>query len=154
MIIVRDTREKVGYWEFEDFEMSIKKLDTGDYSIVGLEDILCIERKKSITEFCGNITQARFTRELERMEKYPYRFLILEFDVDDVMRYPIGSSIPKWKWAQLKITGKFIMSAISNIQIKHGVNVIFAGGPDNAKVCAMNIMKRVNTKHGKKEDDS
>ena len=50
--VIRDTREQEGY-TFEKFTgrytscngMIIKKLDTGDYSLVGLEDKLCIERK-------------------------------------------------------------------------------------------------------------
>ena len=52
--IVSDTRDKKEHrWTFEDFAdkefvgVDIKKLDVGDYSILGLEDVFAIERKKS-----------------------------------------------------------------------------------------------------------
>ena len=52
--VIKDTREQDGY-TFESFTgrytsckgMVVKKLDTGDYSLEGLEDRLCIEKRKS-----------------------------------------------------------------------------------------------------------
>ena len=45
--IIVDTREQKP-WDFNDnFNTTKAKLDTGDYSIEGLEHILCIERKCS-----------------------------------------------------------------------------------------------------------
>lgn len=152
MLIIKDTREKVGAWEFGEeicHGTVTKKLDTGDYSVEGLEDILCIERKKSVSELCINIGEERFKRELERMEKYQYRFIILEFTIDDIRKYPIGSNIPKSKWDSLRITSKYIMRYIADMEINHGVHVVFAGCRDNAIYIASNIMKRVNAKHAK-----
>ena len=44
--IIVDTREQQP-WDFEFHETAKAKLDTGDYSVEGLENILCIERKKA-----------------------------------------------------------------------------------------------------------
>ena len=60
--VIKDTREQDGY-TFERFEsryhacagMVVQKLDTGDYSLVGLEDKLCIERKGRISELAINL---------------------------------------------------------------------------------------------------
>ena len=69
--IIKDTREQDGY-TFESSSsryhtcngMISRKLDTGDYSIEGLEDKLCIERKASVVEFANNVghAQVRFLK--------------------------------------------------------------------------------------------
>ena len=86
--VIKDTREQDGY-TFEAFTgrytsckgMIVEKLDTGDYSLEGLEDRLCIERKGRISELAINLgkDKARFMREIERMKEFEFRFLVLEF---------------------------------------------------------------------------
>lgn len=45
--IVCDTREPPHTrYRFEDFPVVVKKLDAGDYSLVGFEDQFCVERKQ------------------------------------------------------------------------------------------------------------
>ncbi len=146
MKIVVDTREKQGIWNFEE-EVIVRKLRTGDYTIDGLEDFLCIERKKSVSEFSINTCEARFKDVLERMQQYRYRFIIFEFSMNDVLRFPIGSGIPKNRWDKLKLTSQFLMKRISEIQVNYEIDVIFAGDGSNAKYIAHNIMKRVYEKH-------
>jgi ERCC4-type nuclease len=141
--IIQDTREKHP-WSFASDHPVIKsKLDVGDYSVEGLEYILCIERKKSVNEFANNIVDDRFTRELDRMDAYKYKFLVFEFSIDDILKYPIGSDIPKKLWSKLRVNGKYMMMYISNLQVKRNIHVIFAGDSDNATYTAYNIMKRV-----------
>ena len=53
--VIRDTREKKGHgWWFDESShctgTEVKKLDVGDYSIKGREEIVCIERKESVSE--------------------------------------------------------------------------------------------------------
>ena len=57
--IIIDTREQQA-WEFPRHATANKKLDTGDYSLAGMEEVLCIERKKSVSEIASNITEKRF----------------------------------------------------------------------------------------------
>lgn len=49
--VIRDTREKVGYWDFVPDDRCSgtieKAVQTGDYTLVGYEDVLCIERKRN-----------------------------------------------------------------------------------------------------------
>lgn len=144
--VIRDTREKNG-WYFKETEycqgMLEQKLDTGDYSIEGLEDILCIERKGCVSELANNIVDKRFERELERMEEFKYKFLILEFSLDDILSFPVGSDIPKKTWNKIRISGRFILKRLSEIQVKHGIHVIPCGNNLSGWHMANSIMKRI-----------
>lgn len=142
-----DTREKVGMWGWDDYETEICTIKTGDYTIESLEDKLVLERKKTVSELAGNVTKPRFLAEIKRMEEYAHRFLILEFSVDDLMMFPVGSDIPKRKWNDIRIRGPYILSFLTNIQLYSGVNVIFAGDKDNAEMIALNIMQKVYAKY-------
>lgn len=140
-----DTREKEP-WRLVASTIDgvvVEKLDTGDYSIKGLEDKLCIERKQSVSELAGNVSQPRFQNELNRMLTYKYRFLVLEFDITDILDYPVGSGIPQNRWKTLRIKGPYIMQCLSQFQVKYGIHVIFAGNATHAEYIASNIMKRV-----------
>ena len=73
--IIVDTREQHP-WELKHYTTASRKLDTGDYSVEGFENILCIERKYSISEFVNNMGEKRFKDVLERMQPYQYSFII------------------------------------------------------------------------------
>ena len=79
--IIRDTREKPRTaWVFSDaVDMIDKKLDTGDYSIIGLTNEIALERKAP-DDFLGSITQGRkrFFREIERLSVIPYSCIVVE----------------------------------------------------------------------------
>jgi len=145
--IIIDTREQIP-WEFKYHQTSKKKLDTGDYAIEGLETILAIERKKSVAEIANNISEKRFIDVLERLSKIPYKFILLEFSLDDVYNFPIGSDIPKKLWSKLKISSKYLLKYLTEIQLNYGIHVIYCGDKTNAEKMAESIMKRVNEKHG------
>jgi ERCC4-type nuclease len=145
MKVIIDSREKTP-WQFNHPDVTsaeVRKLHTGDYSIEGLEDILCIERKKTVAELATCATSERFKRELERMLDYKYRYLILEFDEEEIMRYPVGSFIPKNRWKKLKIKGGFIMKFLQDISQDYGVKVVLAGSSTVAERKIVEIMKKV-----------
>tara|TARA_A100001201_G_scaffold143348_1_gene144617 strand:+ start:1516 stop:1983 length:468 start_codon:yes stop_codon:yes gene_type:complete len=142
--VIKDTREQKG-WDFSDSAScsgtTIGKLDTGDYSLEGYEEILSIERKGSISEFARNITEKRFERELERMVEYKYRYVILEFNMRDIMDYPHGSGIPYSKRKYIKIKGPFILKRTLELGMKYNVHILFCGA--YGKEVASSIFKRV-----------
>ena len=151
--IIKDTREQEGY-TFESSSsryhtcngMITRKLDTGDYSIEGLEDKLCIERKASVVEFANNVghDQVRFLKEIERMKEFPYKFMIFEFSLTDLMNFPEGSSIPEEDWGKLKVTNKFMLKMIMEFQLFSDIHVLFCDSKKNAKWAVLSIIKRVN----------
>ena len=72
--IIVDTREQQP-WTFDNYVTANQKLDTGDYSILGMENILAIERKKSVSEFANNITESRFKDVVARLSQLKHSFL-------------------------------------------------------------------------------
>jgi len=112
--VIRDTREQNG-WTFmagKACEGTISgTLKTGDYSIEGYQDILTLERKGSIAELATNLVEDRFERELERMESFKYAFMILEFSMDDLIKYPKGSGIPSYQMKSVKLNPFFYLNA-------------------------------------------
>ena len=141
--IIIDTREQQP-WSFEHYATANKKLDTGDYSIEGLEHLLGIERKKSISEFANNITESRFKDVVMRMSQLKYSFLLLEFDLKDVLIYPVGSTVPKKMWDKIKISPAFLIKHLLELQLNHNIKVIFCGSSSNAEKIAEHILKKVN----------
>ena len=144
--IVVDTREQHP-WVFDQHVVANEKLDTGDYSIKGLEDILCIERKNGIAELANNITEKRFQDVIDRMSKYKHAYILIECNYDQLMNYPIGSTIPKKLWSKIKISPGYILKFINKLSIEHNIHVIFCGCPSWAEKTALSIMKYINNKY-------
>ena len=154
--IIKDTREKQGYTFAASRTkyhvckgMVNRKLDTGDYSIEGLEDKVCIERKASVVELANNvgISRKRFEAEIERMKEFPHKFLVLEFSLTDLMDFPEGSDVPNSEIKKLRVTNKYMLRFLMEMQINHNVNVIFCDSKKNAKWTVLSILKRINEKY-------
>jgi ERCC4-type nuclease len=150
--IIVDTREQQP-WSFDHHVVSCEKLDTGDYSVRGLENTLCIERKKSVSEIANNITEKRFKDVVGRMAQYKYSFLLLEFDFDNVLSYPVGSNVPKRMWDKLKISPNFIIKHLVELQVFFNIKVLFCGSPSNAERMALSIMKKVYEIEGQPKEN-
>jgi hypothetical protein len=140
--IIVDTREQKP-WLLANNAKANVKLDTGDYSIQGLENVLAIERKRNVAEVANNITEKRFVDVVDRLSKMKYSFILLEFDMEDVIRYPIGSDIPKRLWNKIRISPAFIIKHLTDLQIDHNIKIIFCGNSKNAEQIALSIMRKV-----------
>ena len=88
-----DTREQLPF-PFQDLRIDRKKafvltqrrtLSTGDYSIVGFEDKICVERKslEDLYQTLGN-GRERFIKELERMQDMEYSAVVVEASLGQV----------------------------------------------------------------------
>jgi len=134
--IIQDTREKKP-WSFKASGsiagVKVSKLDTGDYSIKGMEKEFMVERKASVDELFMNlgVQWKRFEREMERAKPYRYKYLVIEANMRDVYR---GSRYSK-------MSGRFIMARLVHIQYKYGVNVIFAGSGTHVQGFITQLMK-------------
>lgn len=150
--VVRDSREQPGNgWVWVPSTLCsgtvVKALKTGDYTLEGLEKLFVIERKKNVAEFAGNILQKRFENELIRLEDFAHPFLILEFDLNDMMRWPVGSGIPYRQQKKMKITNTFILKRFMDITLQYKVKVILAG--QHGKAVATSLFKRMFEKYKK-----
>lgn len=150
--VIKDTREKNGY-KFGEYENCLgtiqKRLETGDYSIEGFEHLLCIERKASVEELAHNLGQEkdRFQREIERMSNYHYKFIVLEFTVQDLLDFPEKTKIPEHLKKDIRIHGKFILKRLLEFQLNYDIHVVFAGNKENAFYYIASLFKRFSERH-------
>ena len=73
-----DSREQLPL-DLAPLKVKVKCLDTGDYSVQGLEHVIAIERK-SLSDLLGCVggDRKRFDREIQRLLSYPTRALVIE----------------------------------------------------------------------------
>ena len=95
MTIIIDTREQLPY----KFQTPTVKgtLDTGDYSLVGLEHLVSVERK-TLDDLIGCLCagRERFERELHRSQALNYFALVVEASLSDIVNGSYHSQmIPK-----------------------------------------------------------
>jgi hypothetical protein len=142
--VLKDTREQQG-WVFEPSEScagtEIVTLKTGDYTLRGYESVFLVERKGCTSEFAKNLTEDRFTRELERLDDYRWTFLVLEFTLESLLSYPVGSSLPRHKWKTVRARGPYLLRRLQEIQLKHKTKVCFVG--DEGATFMSSLFKRV-----------
>lgn len=136
--VIIDQREQRP-WSFNSSRSGLLK--TGDYSLEGYEDVFTIERKGNSGELAGNLFDDRFYRELDRMEKITFPFLICEFDMDDIVNFPANSGIPHYLWPKLQMTPKLYLKKLMEIQLKYKCKILFCG--PNGKLVAESIFKRI-----------
>jgi hypothetical protein len=88
--LIIDTREKHP-WNFEADdafeEVVYRKLDYGDYSLEGLEDVVSIERKLDCNELFTNFTQGkkRILAEFTRMSECQTGVVVVEQTWEDIL---------------------------------------------------------------------
>jgi len=140
--IIVDTREQQP-WVFPTHTISVAKLDTGDYSLSGLEEKLCIERKKTVGEFANNIIEKRYNDWVTRMSEYQYKFLLLEFSLSDVYSFPRNSGIPKYLWNKTRISPKFLLKKLTELEVIYGIHVLFCDSSTTAAKFAESLMYKV-----------
>jgi len=98
-----DTREQLPF-HFRDMRIDRRRafvltqkttLSTGDYSIIGFENKICVERKslEDLYNTLGN-GRERFIRELERMQSFEAAMVVIEASWDEIMKPT--STRPLW----------------------------------------------------------
>lgn len=82
--VICDTREQTPF-DLTPLKVTRGTLETGDYSIVGLEKIVAVERK-SMSDLMGCIgrERERFEREIQRLMAYQIKALILECHISQI----------------------------------------------------------------------
>lgn len=154
--VIKDTREQDG-WFFSEYDkcsgMEVKTLHTGDYTIEGFEDVVCIERKACVSEIAGNLGKKKsaFNAEIERMKDYAFSFIICEFSMEDLLNYPNGSRVPYKLRSHVKVTGKYLLKCLLEFQIWYNTKVIFCDNKKNAFLVCNSIFKRLNELFHSKE---
>ena len=152
MVIIQDTREKEPFnFVFYGYETSVATLKTGDYTIEGYVDVLSIERKKSPSELASNLGKyrERFENELERMVAFKYKYIVCEFNEDQLRGFPHNAKIPKRIKKYIRMNGKYMRKKLHEYEETYGVEVIFCNGREDAQERVMQIFLEVVEKNEK-----
>lgn len=150
--VIRDTREQLNKgWNFIKHERclgtDIKKLDTGDYTIKGLEKDFIVERKGAISEFVTNLFSDTFWRELDRLSKFEHPYLILEFPFEFLDSFPTGSGIPSFRWKTMKLKGPLVLKKYHEMRLSYpSIRTEFVGG--RGKEYSLSLFKRIVDLYG------
>ncbi len=132
-VVIRDTREKLGHgWNFDQHSVERRppncdgtirqKLDTGDYSLEGYEDILSIERKNDFSELWANLSdRKRIEAEMERMVAIKHSYILIE---SQITPDHFNLSPPQYIKG---VPGKALIRWITFLGIKYDVKVMFVG---------------------------
>lgn len=162
--LIVDTREREP-WDTMSFHLKRQKLDEGDYTLQEFLDYeqqtgkktIRIERKSSVTEIANNLGRlyAQFQREMERLKPYDEKYMVLEFSMDQLAKYPEGSIPEKYmyrtnkygkKVKNIKMTGKFMQIRLDYLYNTYGIEIIYAGSRANA----ISIMEDLLNEYAKK----
>lgn len=87
--ILIDTREQrpFNFSRFDNWCAGEQRvaLETGDYSVAGMESVIALERK-SLPDLLMTLShnRSRFIRECERMMDYPHRAILIEASYEEV----------------------------------------------------------------------
>lgn len=136
--ILVDSREKQ-VWRFsEDVDTQIATLPTGDYTVAGLSDRVCIERK-SLPDFvaCCAQERERFMDECRRMRDYEFRLVIIEADIANVWAHAYRSNVHP----------NAVVGTSIAIYTDYSVAVLWAGDDRNAAHMCERILTRLWRKH-------
>jgi ERCC4-type nuclease len=132
-VIIVDTREKQP-WCFEGddafSDVIYQKLDGGDYSIQGMEDIITIERKATVDELYMNFTKdkKRIAAEFERLKDHRFKIVVIEESCEDVMnpqKYYVNKK--KINRRSPKMPVAVVTSNLTKLLLEHDVHIIFGG---------------------------
>jgi hypothetical protein len=153
MIIIQDTREKYPWdFSFYDAETKIKGLKTGDYSLCGFENNICIERKRNTGEIAINLgfKWKQFSNELLRMCLFNHKIIICEFSEELLDCFPKKSGIPENKWSKIRMSPGFLKKQLYSIKDTYDIDIIFCPTKEQAEQQAYQFLKESYEKETKR----
>ena len=139
-VILCDTRERHAL-NFAGYETQTATLKTGDYSLVGYEDVLAVERKGSALELYGNLVgkdRMRFERELDRLSQFKYGIVLLCFPFSHVAKFPWNSPVSMGVNKKIGAKSPYYTKRLSETIIKYkDIQFIFADSNPEALLVAL-----------------
>lgn len=145
--IIKDTREKAPHgWSFDPDAYcdgtTISKVSAGDYTIEGLEEFICVERKKTVDEFARNCIEARWKNCMQRMSACRHSFILFEFSWDDINNYPASAKVPNRIKKKLRVTPALIRKVVHQARDEYGIHVLACDNKLKAEKVAYRILKK------------
>ncbi|MCP4510895.1 MAG: hypothetical protein GY826_31375 [Fuerstiella sp.] len=131
--VITDSREQLPY-SLEPLTVESGKLSTGDYALAGqFSGLVCVERK-GLQDFISSCTtgRERFDRELQRMQAYPSRAIVVEASWQDIER-------GEWR---AKATPAAIKASITSF-VSRGIPVMLCGNREGGERFTGGLLWRV-----------
>ncbi len=124
--IIQDVQEKTPlarYFDPKLVRVESATLATGDYTLAGASDLLCIERK-GLGDLLSCITsdRDRFMDQCRRMKDYPSRFLVVE-----ATREMIEAEV-----YSRNVRAKSVVNSLLGIAVRWNICVQYCDGPAEA----------------------
>jgi DNA excision repair protein ERCC-4 len=122
LVAIIDTREQLEL-DLSPLQVERSTLETGDYSIKGLEHVVRVERK-SLDDLlsCIGRERSRFDREIQRLLSFPVRVLVIEASWSD---------LESGLWLRSRITPEQVIGSLLGWQAA-GVSIHCVGDHDRA----------------------
>lgn len=121
--LIVDTREQRPL-VFRHLEATIGTLQSGDYSVAGLEEDFAVERK-SVPDLVGSVTRDRdrFARELHRLRGFRWKYLLI-----------VGTEM---ELASLAAQGRVknplqVKNSVLAFSARYGLSAVWVDNPDAA----------------------
>ena len=132
-VVICDTREKLPYDFSDEVEVVHEKMDTGDYSVVGFDDVFAIERK-SLPDLLKSITwqRKRFKQEIERGDDLLAFIVMVECPLKD---------ITEWNYDR-EVHPNAVMGTVNNWEKYHNVEFVWAGSRGEAEEATLRLLRR------------
>ena len=121
-VIPIDTREQEPL-TFANLPTQPATLDAGDYSVFGISHHVAVERK-SLPDLlaCVGRERDRFKRELQRLQAYRFRRLVIEAD---------AAALEAGDWRS-QLTPRHVLGSLAAWTAQYGLPVWLAGDHDSA----------------------
>ena len=108
-----DSREQAKY-QWEGVSCKTATLVAGDYSIIGMEQVVCVERK-SFADFYGCLTDGRerFENSLHRLAAVRYPLVVIEGSMSDLLNrytYVAAGGVPTQSQLPLAVASSSLLS--------------------------------------------
>ena len=134
MTIVIDTREKIP-WNFGGELVIHKCLKHGDYSILGLEEEIALERK-SLDDLVGSMIGTRrdkFFSNLEKLNRIEYRGIVVEDNFEDIVKHKYRS----------KASTISVIGSATAVSVSYKVPIYYCSDRGNSAMFAKKWLKNV-----------
>lgn len=135
-IIIIDTREQLPYSFPSSWPTVRQSLTTGDYSLLGFEDCVALERK-SLDDLLGCIFTDRFEAELKRGAAIAHGYLIIEANLYRLRNHR------RCKGEKATIKPQSVLGKLQAYAVRYGWHVLWLDSREEAEAYAVGLLGKL-----------
>ena len=123
--VIIDSREQQPL-QFTRLPSTVAGLTTGDYSVVGAEELFAVERKTvaDLVGCCTGEARARFERELHRLRGYRFKRLLVIGTRAEVEQHRYRSNV----------SPASVLGSIQAWEVRYDVPLVWAASPEDGAI--------------------